>query len=339
MAVRTTRFRIDNDFNVEDLNRFFDGIASSGGVITNQFQVQLRPGAIDYYVVFEDAVPPEVIRTFPSDGQVNVPAGSDIIIIFSEDVVLGATPFEILKDGTPVTGFTFLEADGRVEISNAIDADVASYTVRVIRTEVQDTNGNEMIQDHTFSFTSSLDPLSGAFIVDRINTSNAVINAANLEPDPAIKCQIHNNYLRSAGNRMVQVGATGVYADDFFTDFSDDPGAPLTPPDTTVTVDIVRMQIKSDLIAAGATGVFYSDDVPALGATGVLLEADADILAGGSLAYELIKDGEVAGFTSLTPGVLTSIAALASGFQLKANLVNPGTGGFQTVCSHELYFF
>lgn len=155
MAVRTTRFRIDNDFNVDDLNRFFDRIAQTGGVITNQFQVQLRPGAVDYYVVFEDAVPPRVIRTAPFDGQAFVPALSDIVIIFSEDVVLGTTPFEIFKDGTPVVGFTFVEANGRVDISDAIDAIDGNYTVRVLRDEVADTSGNTMLLDFTFAFSST----------------------------------------------------------------------------------------------------------------------------------------------------------------------------------------
>jgi len=340
MTIITKEFRIDKNFNVDTLNSFLEGVERSGGRILNQFAVQIDNGqSTNYYITYEDAVPPTVIRTSPVDTQAGVPAGSDIVIIFSEDVVLGTAPFEILKDGSPVTGFTWIENNGRVDISDAIDADIGAYTVRVKKDEVEDLNGNPMDLDFTFSFTSSLDTLSGAFIADRINVSSAVINDVNVAPDVIAQRHTHTNYQRSAGNRMSLVGATGVYADDFFTDFSVDPGAPYSPTSTTTRVDVSEMRMLSDQLGNGATGVFYSDTIPAAAATGMLLEFDADIPTGGSITHEIIKDGETAGFTTLSPDTFTAIPALTTSFQVRTQLINPGTGGYPTVYNQEVYFF
>ncbi len=271
MTVKTKQFKIDASFNPATLNSFLAEVVQGGGSILDQFSVQLTPSLVNYYVIFDDAVPPEVIRTFPADGQANIPSGSDIIIIFNEDVILGTTPFEVLKEGAPVVGFTFTESSGRVEISGAIDVDIASYTVRVIRTQVTDLNLNQMIQDHTFAFTSSIDTLTGSFLTSIINASSSEVDADNVEPDPHLKRNIHSNFKRSAGSRMIDLGADGVYADNFFEDFSTDPGASYTPANTTAIVDTRRLKLDSISLGAAVTGVFYSQQISATGATGVLL--------------------------------------------------------------------
>jgi len=339
LAQKTKQFRIGPKFNVQDLNRFFEDVEASGGKILQRFTVQIQSGTVDFYVIWEDATPPEVIRTFPSDGQVNVPAGSNIVILFNEDVTLQTDPVEILKDGSDVSGFTLTETDGRIEISGAIDSVAGSYTVRVLSEKVEDANGNPPDQDFTFAFDSTSDALSGQSIVDKINASTAIIDGDNLEPNKFIRRQIHEDYQRSAGNRMALLGATGVFADDFWADFSDDPGASYTPSTTTLTIDEERMRAHARALGDSATGVYYSEFVDSVGATGVLLERALIEPDGASIKHELIKDNETSSFTTLTPGTKQTISSLSSGFRLRAELVNPGTGGSIDLISHELYIF
>lgn len=341
MATRTKRFTVDANFNVADLDKFFAFIQRSGGTILDQFPVQLQSGTTHYYVIYDDAVPPFVLRTFPADGQVNVPAGSTIVIVFNEDIILGSDPISIDKDGSPVVGFSVSETSGRIEITGAIDTVPGSYLVTIDSTKVTDAAGNQMEADFAFTFTTTSDIFDGDSIIAEINTSSpsSIIDSDNVEPDRCINRNIHSIYDKSVGLRTRELAATGVYSDDFFDDISADPGGSYTPSTTTTEVDTDRMKLRNPDTSPSDTAVYYSEFVAAVGATGVLLEADIDLLTGGSVSYDLIKDAEVGGFTSLTPGVFETIGALSTGFRLKATLTNPGTGGTNEVINHELHWY
>lgn len=144
----------------------------------------------------DPGVRPTVVSTNPADGATNVAVNSGITATFSvamDAATLTGTTFTLMQDGTAVAGIvSYSGVTATFTPTNMLEE--SKLFTGTITTGAKNTNGDALLSDQTFSFTSGLipdlevpvvsstNPLSAATNVGRNNTVTITFNEAM---DPA----------------------------------------------------------------------------------------------------------------------------------------------------------
>lgn len=312
--VRTKTFLIGRNSDEKQIDKFFSQITPSQ--ILSTHSVQIAQDVSKLVIIYYDDIVPVILRTSPVDGRLDVPFDSDIIVYFSESIVLSnASDIDIRRNGSSVTGFTLAITDNILKISGAVDSSLSEYTVMIGLNLVTDTSGNRIDSPFGFSFSTS-NALSGSTIVGMINSSQSIIDYDNVYPDPHIRKQIHLNFEARAREGLSRFGADAVISDEFFENKSDNPGGSHTPPNTTALVVPEELRCRS----VNGTGVYYSPEISVPGVTGAYLEAAHE----GSVNFKVLKDLDTLG-VDILPYSSVNLSPAGSTLRLKAVLSGTGS--------------
>jgi hypothetical protein len=157
MSVQTRKFEFQKDVPVEEINRFYQESNIDRTQILNVQVIQKTPNAGVYMITYEDIIQPYVVGTSPANGASGVPAGTQIIVQFSEAVqpVL-AVDVEVTRNGVPVVVVDgdIVTSGAKVTISNMIDTTYGASYVVTLKTSIEDLNGNNMAQPYVLQFTA-----------------------------------------------------------------------------------------------------------------------------------------------------------------------------------------
>jgi uncharacterized repeat protein (TIGR02059 family) len=133
-----------------------------------------------------DVVPPSIIGTNPTGGNIGVYINNQIIIKFSENIKPGASIAGIsltADNGTTAANFVYnITGDTLEIIPSPYLKTYTNYTVDIPADAVTDFSNNNLNDSHTFSFTTSLfaDPNLEAAIRETINKSSGPVTPGDM---------------------------------------------------------------------------------------------------------------------------------------------------------------
>lgn len=133
-----------------------------------------------------DVVPPSIIGTNPTGGNIGVYINNQIIIKFSENIKPGASIAGIsltTDNGTTAANFVYnITGDTLEIIPSPYLKTYTNYTVDIPADAVADFSNNNLNDSHTFSFTTSLfaDPNLEAAIRETINKSSGPVTPGDM---------------------------------------------------------------------------------------------------------------------------------------------------------------
>lgn len=152
--IRTKLFNINRNTTSTEVDSFFATVGRSQ--IISVSTVPVANDASRLVVVYFDDVLPEVVRTNPTDGRVDVPTGSDILIYFSENIsIVTDSEIEVYRAGTLVTSRTLSVTGDVLRITGAVNTTLAEYSVIIRSTAVKDANDNNLADRYTFAFSTT----------------------------------------------------------------------------------------------------------------------------------------------------------------------------------------
>lgn len=158
--LRSKTFEISrNNNNEKAIAAFFQSIGSDQ--VINISTVQIASDVGRMIITYEDAVPPSVERTIPSDGQVDVVPDSSILVYFNENVTVDSSGVTVKRNSVDVTGFSVSVSDNVMSITNAVDSSTSSYTVVIAASAVTDSADNNMDAQYSFQFSTSSSLVDG----------------------------------------------------------------------------------------------------------------------------------------------------------------------------------
>ncbi|MEW5937703.1 MAG: Ig-like domain-containing protein, partial [Candidatus Thermoplasmatota archaeon] len=130
-----------------------------------------------------DLTPPTVVSTDPTDGEVDVPPGDNIVITFSEAMNHTATEAAFSINPSTTGTFSWNPADTVMTFDpSASLALLTTYTV-TIGTGAMDLAGNNLQSPYSFSFTTSSDPVEKHAIIVGISDYQFISDLSYCDED------------------------------------------------------------------------------------------------------------------------------------------------------------